>query len=64
MVRKKKICLIDKLSGEKMFVKVSSINKLKKGRVMYPQIKEVIFGKIDGKGEEYAFMVPKRFKRC
>jgi len=63
---KKNVCLKDKINNEKVIVQVSSINKpYNKGRRRVSKdVREVIFGKIDGKGEEYAFLIPKRYKKC
>lgn len=51
--------LRDRFSGAIVNVKVSSRQK----GAEITGTKEVVFGRIDGKGKEYAFKIPTRFKR-
>ena len=66
MAKKLNVCLRDKYNNEKVIVQVSSRNKpYDKGRRRVSKdVREVIFGKVDGKGKEYAFLIPKRYKKC
>jgi hypothetical protein len=57
----KKVKLRDKESGMIVIVHIKSINRFPKDSVT--GTREVIFGRINGKGKEFAFRIPTRFRR-